>query len=60
VPGAAPQAPPAAGAYNPAYFGGYQQPQQPQQAQQAQQGQQYWPQQQHGAYGQGPNQGPSQ
>jgi H/ACA ribonucleoprotein complex non-core subunit NAF1 len=56
VPGAAPQAPPAAGAYNPAYFGGYQQPQQAQQAPQAQQGQQYWPQQQHGAYGQGPSQ----
>ncbi|KAK4044091.1 Gar1/Naf1 RNA binding region-domain-containing protein [Parachaetomium inaequale] len=48
--GAAPQAPPAAGAYNPAFFGGYQP------AQQAQQGQQYWPQQQHGAYGQGPSQ----
>lgn len=51
----APQAPPTAGAYNPAYFGGYSQ--QAQQAQQGQQGQQYWPQQpQHGAYGQGPSQ----
>jgi H/ACA ribonucleoprotein complex non-core subunit NAF1 len=52
--GAAPQTtPPAAtGAYNPAFFGGYQQ------AQPAQQGQpgQYWPQQQHGGYGQGPSQ----
>ncbi|KAK3294370.1 Gar1/Naf1 RNA binding region-domain-containing protein [Chaetomium fimeti] len=51
VPGATPQAPPAAGAYNAAFFGGYQQPQQ-----QGQQGQQYWPQQPHGAYGQGPSQ----
>ncbi|KAK4153009.1 Gar1/Naf1 RNA binding region-domain-containing protein [Chaetomidium leptoderma] len=48
--GAAQQAPPVAGAYNPALFGGYQQ------AQQTPQGQQYWPQQQHGAYGQGPSQ----
>lgn len=52
--GAVPQ-PPAAGAYNPTFFGGYQQPQQ------APQGQQYWPQQhqqqqQHGAHGQGRNQ----
>jgi H/ACA ribonucleoprotein complex non-core subunit NAF1 len=53
VPGAAPQAAPAAGAYNAAYFGGYQQPQQ---GQPGQQGQQYWPQQPHGAYGQGPSQ----
>ncbi|KAK4240528.1 Gar1/Naf1 RNA binding region-domain-containing protein [Achaetomium macrosporum] len=50
VAGAAPQVPPAAGAYNPAFYGGYQQPQQPQQ------GQQYWAQQQHGSYGQGPTQ----
>ncbi|KAL2141417.1 hypothetical protein VTI28DRAFT_2417 [Corynascus sepedonium] len=47
--GTAPQAPPAAGAYNPAFFTGYQQ------SQQTQQNQQYWPQQQHGAYGQGPS-----
>ncbi|KAH6632272.1 Gar1/Naf1 RNA binding region-domain-containing protein [Chaetomium tenue] len=53
VPGAAPQAPPAAGAYNAAYFSGYQQPQQ---GQPGQQGQKYWPQQPHGAYGQGPSQ----
>jgi H/ACA ribonucleoprotein complex non-core subunit NAF1 len=46
------QAPPAAGSYNPALYGGYQHGQQAQ----AQQGQQqYWPPQ-HGAYGQGPNQ----
>jgi H/ACA ribonucleoprotein complex non-core subunit NAF1 len=50
VAGAAPQVPPAAGAYNPAFYGGYQQPQPPQQ------GQQYWAQQQHGSYGQGPSQ----
>ncbi|AEO60920.1 hypothetical protein MYCTH_2310659 [Thermothelomyces thermophilus ATCC 42464] len=48
--GTAPPVPPAAGAYNPTFYAGYQQPPQ------AQQGQQYWPQQQHGAYGQGPSQ----
>ncbi|KAK4126521.1 NAF1-domain-containing protein [Parathielavia appendiculata] len=56
--GAAPQTTnPAAGAYNPAFFGGYQQAQSA--PQQGQQQQQYWPQQQqqqHGAYGQGPSQ----
>jgi H/ACA ribonucleoprotein complex non-core subunit NAF1 len=64
--GAAPQPPPAAGAYNPAFFNAYQhaqqahqaQPHQPHQAHQPQQGQpgqQYWPQHPHGAYGQGPS-----
>ncbi|KXX76263.1 H/ACA ribonucleoprotein complex non-core subunit NAF1 [Madurella mycetomatis] len=50
VAGATPPAPPAVGAYNPAFYGGYQH------GQQTQQGQQYWPQQQRGAYGQGPGQ----
>lgn len=50
VAGAGTQAPPAAGAYSPAMYGGYQH------GQQAQQGQQYWSQQQHGGYGQGPSQ----
>ncbi|GAB1319423.1 hypothetical protein MFIFM68171_09633 [Madurella fahalii] len=45
-----PPPPPAVGAYNPVFYGGYQQ------GQQTQQGQQYWTQQQHGAYGQGPSQ----
>ncbi|AEO66426.1 uncharacterized protein THITE_2114523 [Thermothielavioides terrestris NRRL 8126] len=45
----APQAPPTTGALNPAFYGSYQQPQPGQQ-----QGQPYWPQQQHGGYGQGP------
>ncbi|KAK3307366.1 Gar1/Naf1 RNA binding region-domain-containing protein [Chaetomium strumarium] len=47
---AAPQVSPATGAYNPAFYGGYQQPQQPQP------GQEYWTQQQHGSYGRGPTQ----
>ncbi|KAL2022881.1 hypothetical protein VTK56DRAFT_4412 [Thermocarpiscus australiensis] len=48
--GVTPQAPAAAGAYNPAFYSGYQH------TQQAQQGAQYWPQQQHGTFGQGPSQ----
>ncbi|KAL2153595.1 hypothetical protein VTH82DRAFT_4750 [Thermothelomyces myriococcoides] len=49
--GTAPPVSPPAGSYsNPTFYAGYQQPPQ------AQQGQQYWPQQQHGAYGQRPSQ----